>query len=119
MSVETYNPKLESPVSFTDAAIAHLCKQVQSHKALGIEFNVKESGCSGFKYLLELAYNASATAQTYTLNDDLTLYIEPRTIKLIRGTQVDYVREGVNQQLRFANPNATALCGCGESFSVE
>ncbi|TQV71653.1 iron-sulfur cluster assembly accessory protein [Aliikangiella marina] len=119
MTVATYNPKTQMPVSFTETAIKHLSKQVIAKNAKGIEFNVKESGCSGFKYLLELAFEVSDEAIVYDLSDELKLYIEPKIIPLINGTQIDYIQEGVNFRLDFNNPNATALCGCGESFSVE
>lgn len=119
MSVSTFDPKTSNPVSFTEKAIKHLEKQVQTQSAAGIQFEVKESGCSGFKYLLELAFEISDSALTYSLSDDLTLYIEPNVIPLIQGTQVDYIQEGLNNRLDFSNPNATAICGCGESFTVE
>ena len=119
MTVATFNPKAQLPVTFTQKAITHLGKQVASRNALGIEFNVKESGCSGFKYLLELAFEVDDDAVTYELSDSLKLFIPPKVFPLIKGTQVDYIQEGVNFRLDFNNPNATALCGCGESFSVE
>lgn len=119
MNVSTYDPTKTMPVSFTEIAIEHLTKQVATKKAKGIAFKVKESGCSGFKYLLELAFDIEGDAIHYSLADNLDLYILPKVIPLINGTQVDYTQEGVNFQLTFNNPNATALCGCGESFSVE
>ncbi|WP_196137956.1 iron-sulfur cluster assembly accessory protein [Aliikangiella sp. G2MR2-5] len=119
MTVTTFNPQNVNPVSFTEKAIKHLSAQVESKEAAGIQFNVKESGCSGFKYLLELAFEVSPTDLCFHLNDSLKLYISPEALPLIQGTQVDYVQEGVNFRLDFNNPNATALCGCGESFAVE
>jgi len=119
MTVATFNPQTQMPVSFTDKAITHLAKQVEIRHAKGIEFNVKESGCSGFKYLLELAFEVEDDAIIYDLADDLKLFIAPKVLPLINGTQVDYIQEGVNFRLEFKNPNATAHCGCGESFSVE
>ncbi len=119
MNVETYNPSTELPVSFSSRAIKHLTKQVLKNSAKGIIFNVREAGCSGFKYLLELAFEIEKETLFFTLSDSLTLYVKPEIMALIRGTQVDYILEGVNHRLDFKNPNATASCGCGESFSVE
>ena len=48
----------------------------------------------------------------------MNLYIERESIPLLQGTDVDYVREGVNQVLKFSNPRAEDYCGCGESFSL-
>lgn len=119
MTVETYNPATHTPVKFTPAAIKHLSKQVKTQSAKGIVFNVKESGCSGFKYLLELAFEVSDDCNRYPLSEALDLFISKKIIALIKGTEVDYLQEGVNFRLDFKNPNATALCGCGESFSVD
>ncbi len=119
MKVETYNPSTKIPVTFTESAIAHLSRQVEVKSAKGILFNVREAGCSGFKYLLELAFEIEEGTQSFDLSDQLKLYVKPEIMALIRGTQVDYIQEGVNHRLDFKNPNATASCGCGESFSVE
>jgi len=119
MTVETFNPDTITPVKFSDKALSHLEEQVKKQSAKGVLFNVKESGCSGFKYLLELAFEIEDNAKTYPLNDNLNLYVNSEIINLIRGTEVDYIQEGVNHRLDFKNPNATASCGCGESFSVE
>ena len=118
MSVETFNPANVTPVSFTEKALSHLQSQVKKQSAQGIVFNVKESGCSGYKYLLELAFEIESDAITYPLNNDLNLFVSESIVNLIRGTEVDYIQEGVNRRLDFKNPNATASCGCGESFSV-
>ncbi|MET1253861.1 HesB/IscA family protein [Aliikangiella maris] len=117
MTVSTFNPAT-IPVSFSQSAIKHLTNQVEKKQAQGIEFNIKESGCSGYKYLLELTFTPDADAIKYQLNDALDLFISPKVLPLIQGTKVDYVQDGVNFRLEFTNPNATAHCGCGESFSV-
>jgi iron-sulfur cluster assembly protein len=119
MTVETFNPGSTIPVKFSQKAISHLQNQVKKQSAKGILFNVKESGCSGFKYLLELAFEIERDSKVYPVNENLNLYVNNNIVNLIRGTQVDYVQEGVNHRLDFKNPNATASCGCGESFSVE
>jgi len=119
MSVEKYDPTSTLPVEFSESAIDHLIKQVEQKSAKGILFNVREAGCSGFKYLLELAFDIDEQTLKFRLDKDLTLYVKEQVIPLIRGTRVDYIKEGVNYRLAFSNPNATASCGCGESFSVE
>ncbi len=119
MSVSTFNPKTANPVSFSEKAIKHLEKQVSNQQAAGVRFEVKESGCSGFKYLLEIAETTNPQDLEFSLSDKLSLYIAPKVVPLIQGTQVDYVQEGLNSRLDFKNPNATATCGCGESFTVE
>ncbi len=119
MSVSTFDPKKITPVTFTPKAVKHLEKQVVNQKAKGIQFHVKESGCSGFKYLLDLTFEINSDDLIYSLSDNLILYIAPKVLPLIQGTQVDYIQEGLNFRLDFNNPNATSICGCGESFTVE
>ena len=53
------------------------------------------------------------------LDNGVCLYLAPAALAFLRGTEIDYAREGVNRSLKFNNPNVTAECGCGESFSVE
>ncbi len=118
MSVEKFNPNTHQPVTVTESAILHLQKQVAHQKAIGVIFNVKESGCSGYKYLLELLLEENDDAIKFELSDTLNLFVLPSTLPLIQGTAIDLTKKGVNYQLEFFNPNATASCGCGESFSV-
>lgn len=106
------------PLSLTNSAAARISEQIaDAEKAIGLRFIVKESGCSGYSYFMELAEH---------LNDD-ELLIESHGVKivtneyslsLISGTQIDYVQEGLNQTFRFINPRADAHCGCGESFAI-
>ncbi|WP_029001251.1 HesB/IscA family protein [Azohydromonas australica] len=84
---------------------------------LGLRLAVKTSGCSGYAYALEFADEAG--------NDDLrfdsegvTLLVDAASLPMIDGTQLDWVREGLNEGFKFNNPNAAATCGCGESFAV-
>ena len=70
MKVESYNPNATNPVTFTDSAIAHLAKQVENQSAKGILFNVREAGCSGYKYLLELAFEIEQSALSFELNKE-------------------------------------------------
>ena len=50
--------------------------------------------------------------------DDVKVVVDEQSLELIDGTEVDYVREGLNEAFRFRNPKATGECGCGESFSI-
>jgi len=119
MSVQQFNPNQVMPVTISDAALAHLKNQVKKQNAAGIYFSVKESGCSGYQYMLEIADTPREDETAYAIDDELTLYVSAKALPIIQGTEIDYVQQGINRQLKFSNPNATAWCGCGESFSVE
>ena len=119
MTIETFDPKVVAPVTMTDSAIRYMAKQLeQSANAIGIRLGVKKSGCSGFKYDIELISEVNTDDHAIPINDSITLYIAADAQSFVRGTEIDFVREGLNSTIKFNNPNAKDLCGCGESFSV-
>jgi iron-sulfur cluster assembly accessory protein len=83
-----------------------------------VRLSVKESGCTGFMYVVDLVPASDADDLHMPLADDLELLIDRKSLAVVSGTQIDFVKEGVNRQLKFLNPNAKDYCGCGESFSV-
>ncbi|MDQ2077260.1 iron-sulfur cluster assembly accessory protein [Marinimicrobium sp. ABcell2] len=118
MSVESFDPSTEV-VSVSPAAVEHFRKQLQQNQeAQAVRLSVKESGCTGFMYVVDLVIEPEAEDLRYPLAQDLELLIDRASLKVVSGTQIDYVSEGVNRQLKFLNPNAKDHCGCGESFSV-
>src|SRR5690606_33494823 len=118
MTVESFDPTLEA-VSVTPAAIQHFRQQLAANReARAVRLSVKESGCTGFMYVVDLVIEPGAEDIRYPLTEDLELLIDRDSMPVVNGTQIDYVTEGVNRQLKFLNPNARDYCGCGESFSV-
>ena len=108
----------QAPVTVTDAAVRHFRQQILAAKAAGLRLGVKESGCTGYMYVLDLTDTPPAGDLLLQLADDVRLWIDRGSLPLLRGTTLDYVREGLNSVLRFGNPNAREYCGCGESFSI-
>ena len=90
---------------------------VNRGSGLGIRLAVQTTGCSGLGYNLEFVD---------TTNDDDTIFedrgvkvvIDAKSLIYLDGTEVDYVKEGLNEGFEFKNPNAKGECGCGESFTV-
>ncbi|MCX8574280.1 MULTISPECIES: iron-sulfur cluster assembly protein IscA [unclassified Gilliamella] len=86
-------------------------------KGIGLRLGVKTSGCSGMAYVLEFAD---------TINDDDSVFedknvkviVDKKSLVYIDGTELDFVKEGLNEGFKFNNPNAHNECGCGESFNV-
>jgi len=50
---------------------------------------------------------------------DAKVYIDPQSFTYLKGTKVDFVSEGVNEEVKFLNPNVKAVCGCGETFEID
>lgn len=86
-------------------------------KGEGLRLGVRTSGCSGMAYTLEFADEAQADDLRFESNG-VTVLIDPKSLVYLDGTELDFVREGLNEGFKFHNPNAKAECGCGESFSV-
>jgi iron-sulfur cluster assembly accessory protein len=119
MSVETFDVRNEL-VTVTPAAAEHFRNSLASKGCKGVRISVRESGCTGFKYVLDEVESSGSDGDVEVdLANGVTLYLEPAALAFLRGTEIDYTREGVNRSLKFNNPNVTAECGCGESFSVE
>jgi iron-sulfur cluster assembly protein len=105
-------------ISVTAKAAARIRKALQQRgRGIGLRVAVKTSGCSGYAYALEFA-DALAPEELSFDSEGVRLLVDPASLPLLDGTQLDWVREGLNEGFRFANPNASATCGCGESFTV-
>ncbi|MBZ8138984.1 iron-sulfur cluster assembly protein IscA [Rubrivivax gelatinosus] len=105
-------------VSVTPKAAAQIRKAlVKRGGGVGLRLDVKTSGCSGYAYALEFA-DAAAPEDLVFECEGVQLLVSAQSLPLLDGTQLDWVREGLNEGFKFDNPNAAATCGCGESFAV-
>lgn len=86
-------------------------------KGLGLRVGVKTTGCSGLAYVLEFVDELNDDDQVFE-QDDLKLIVDGKSLVYIDGTQLDFVKEGLNEGFQFNNPNVNGECGCGESFTV-
>ena len=106
-------------ITMTPAAARHVQKSLDKRgKGIGLRLAVKTSGCSGLAYAIEFV-DAAPAGEDYTCESHgLTLVVDPKSLPFLDGTELDFVREGLNEGFKFNNPNAKAACGCGESFAV-
>jgi iron-sulfur cluster assembly protein len=106
------------PVSMTEAAAKHVQKSLSKRgKGVGLRLAVKTSGCSGLAYAIEFADEAKPEDVSFE-SHGMQLLIDAQSLPFLEGTQLDFVREGLNEGFKFNNPNSKAECGCGESFTV-
>lgn len=104
-------------VTLTPKAAERVRALLSKRGGLGMRLAVRTSGCSGMAYALEFA-DASAEGDVRFESHGVTLLVDARSLVYLDGTELDYVREGLNEGFKFHNPNARNQCGCGESFSV-
>jgi iron-sulfur cluster assembly protein len=106
-------------ISLTDTAKTKIQKLIETKDYAGIRLGVKTTGCSGLAYVLEYVkdYEPDTTTINYAQNDFCVLVDKKHDVYL-QGTQIDYVRQGLNEGFEFRNPNERDRCGCGESFRV-
>ena len=119
MTVMTFEPNKPN-VSLSKSARIFLSQKIETQQAIGLCFSVKKSGCNGLRYVLDFIDKTSTKENLVIINDDdeLKLYITKEALPYVNGTEIDCVTEGLNKVIKFINPNSSAECGCGESFSV-
>ena len=117
MSVSSFDPSA-TPVTMTDTAVKHFASKLAEVEGKIIRLSTKTSGCTGYAYVLDLVDGPEQGDEVLEPAEQITLAVDPEALKLLRGTEIDMVTEGINQVIKFNNPNVVAECGCGESFSV-
>lgn len=116
--VTTFNPSALNQVTMTGRAQEHAKKTLAGTEHKGIRLAVKPAGCSGYKYELEYVSAPSASDLHFMITDGVDVYVDEGSLSLVKGTEIDFVTEGLNQFFTFRNPNSQGECGCGESFTV-
>ncbi|VAX76870.1 Protein SufA [Serratia symbiotica] len=105
-------------ITLSDSAVEQIIKLMQQQpEAKGIQLAVKQSGCAGFAYVLDLSCDLADEDLLFE-RSGAKLYVPLKAMPFIDGTIVDFVREGLNKVFKFHNPKAQHACGCGESFSI-
>ena len=105
-------------ISVSQRAEAHIKTQVEQTQSNYLRLGVKESGCNGFMYTLDVLEYAETNDHLVTVSDHVTVCINEQDLALVDGTEIDMVTQGLNSALIFKNSNATSYCGCGESFAL-
>ena len=89
----------------------------QRGAGMGIRLGVRTTGCSGLAYVLEYV-DTLAPEDTAFEQDGFVIVVDPKSLTLMDGLEIDYVRQGLNEGFEFRNPNEKDRCGCGESFRI-
>ncbi|MGI9223865.1 MAG: HesB/IscA family protein [Woeseiaceae bacterium] len=105
-------------ISLTESAASRVRSYLATRgKGVGLRLGVTKTGCSGYSYVINYADDIAENDLVFE-DKGVTLVVDPEALPLIDGTEVDFVKSGLNEAFSFKNPNISGECGCGESFNV-
>lgn len=105
-------------ITLTEPAAKHVLNYLKNRgKGLGLRLGIKTSGCSGMAYVLEFVDILNEDDEMFT-DHGVNIIVDKKSLIYLDGTELDFVKEGLNEGFEFNNPNTNGECGCGESFSV-
>lgn len=105
-------------ISLTEPAAERVRTHLDARgSGIGLRVGIKKTGCNGFAYVINYADKVNDVDVIFE-DRGVSIVVDEDSLALIDGTEVDFVKEGLNEAFRFRNPNVTGECGCGESFSV-
>ena len=105
-------------ISLTDSAASRVLSYLDARgSGVGLRLGVTQTGCSGYSYVINYA-DEIADSDVVFEDKGVTVVIDPEALALIDCTEVDFVKNGLNEAFSFRNPNISGECGCGESFNI-
>ena len=105
-------------VTLTEKAAKHISRYIERRgKGVGLRFGVRTTGCSGLAYKLEYVDEVAPEDSVFE-SHGVKVFVDPKSMPYIDGTELDFAREGLNEGFKFNNPNERDRCGCGESFRI-
>ncbi|MDJ0814267.1 MAG: iron-sulfur cluster assembly accessory protein [Woeseiaceae bacterium] len=105
-------------ISLTESAAERVSAYlVKRGHGVGLRVGVKPTGCSGYSYVVNYADEIEGNDVVFE-DRGVKIVVDPEALKLIDGTEVDFIKNGLNEAFSFRNPNVTGECGCGESFNI-
>ena len=105
-------------ISLTESAADRVRNYLEAKgEWVGLRLGVTKTGCSGYSYVLNYADDIG-DADVVFEDKGVKVVVDAEALPLIDGTEVDFVKSGLNEAFSFRNPNVTGECGCGESFNV-
>lgn len=106
-------------ITLTPSAKARIKKLLSEapEGTIGVKLSTPKKGCSGLSYSLEYTDKAGALDERIIV-DDAVLFIDNASLLYLIGSEMDWIEDDFQAAFQFKNPNATGMCGCGESFTV-
>ena len=109
----------EQILKLSDNAVQKIKEIMSSAKsdAIGVRVGVQTGGCAGMSYIMEYAKEIKPNEEVID-QKGVNVFIDPKAIIYLLGTEMDYKKDKFSSQFVFKNPNETERCGCGESFKT-
>ena len=105
-------------ITITETAASRVAAFLENRgKGLGLRLGVRTSGCSGMAYVLEFVDDIDEGDEVFE-QFGVKVIVDTKSLVYLEGTELDFVKEGLNEGFQFNNPNVSSECGCGESFNV-
>ena len=105
-------------ISLTPAAADRIKSYLDKRgHGVGLRLGIKKTGCSGYAYVVNYADEVLESDLVFEQRG-VTVLVDKESLGFIDGTEVDFVKQGLNEAFKFRNPNVKGECGCGESFTV-
>jgi iron-sulfur cluster assembly protein len=105
-------------ISLTQSAATRVKSFLEKRgSGVGLRIGVRKSGCSGWAYTIDYADSVEPGDVVFD-REGVKVIVNNDSLELIAGTEVDFVKDGLNEAFKFRNPNVKGECGCGESFTV-
>jgi iron-sulfur cluster assembly protein len=107
-------------IEITENAAKHIQKMLLKRQQgeTGLRVGIKAGGCSGYEYTFAWEAAPRPTDAVFETPDGARVYVDPRSLRLLDGTVLDYDTSLLSKGFQLNNPNAKGTCGCGVSFSA-
>jgi iron-sulfur cluster assembly protein len=106
-------------IQLTESAAKQIQAQLSKRgHGIGLRIGVKKVGCSGFAYTYDYADDVQPGDERFEVHGT-TIVVDRANLAFMKGSTVDFVKEGLKQAFKIENPNVEATCGCGESVSFK
>ena len=107
----------EPSITLSERAAKRIAEILRAERAALMRVSVEGGGCSGFQYRFDLVQER-APDDVVVERDGARVVVDPISLGVVRGAEIDFVDELIGAQFKINNPNVTASCGCGTSFSI-
>ena len=105
------------PISLTEPAAARIKRHLSGGEDKRLRFGVRKTGCSGYAYELDFIDEPQPSDHVFD-SRGIQIVVDNSSMRFVDGTTIDLRRDELGETFIFVNPNASAECGCGESFTV-